>query len=148
MNFSEDSLWRPSRGVCVWLYTGRISLHVSALDCVLLTQISVWGPPSTARAQGVSKVAVQTTTQPGNCSPPPGTYRSGTIEHCPIRFQVCLRLHVAGLVLFWQLWWYHTNDHGWLSKRSPRFTNGIYSREFIGRPFISKGPPHGGVQRI
>ena len=22
--------------------------------------------------------------------------------------------------------WHHTNDHGWLFKRSPRFTNGIY----------------------
>ena len=22
--------------------------------------------------------------------------------------------------------WHHTNDHGWLFKRSPRFTNGIH----------------------
>ena len=46
------------------------------------------------------EVAVQTATQPGNCSPPPGTYRSGAIEYCRLRFQVYLRFHVC-LRLSW-----------------------------------------------
>ena len=33
--------------------------------------------------------------------------------------------------------WHHTNDHGWLFKRSPRFTNGIYweAALFLRAPF-------------
>ena len=46
------------------------------------------------------EVAVQTATQPGNCSPPPGTYRSGAIEHCLLRFQAHVRFHVC-LRLSW-----------------------------------------------
>ena len=46
------------------------------------------------------EVAVQTATQPGNCSPPPGTYRSGAIEYCLLRFQVYIRFHVC-LRLSW-----------------------------------------------
>ena len=54
----------------------------------LLAQISVGRP-----LLHEHEIAVQTTTtQPGNCSPPPGTYRSGAIECCLFRFQVCLRL--------------------------------------------------------
>ena len=45
-------------------------------------------------------VAVQTATQPGNCSPPPGTYRSGAIEYCLLRLQVHMRFHVC-LRLSW-----------------------------------------------
>ena len=48
--------------------------------------------------------AVQTTTQPGNCSPLPvaGKYRSGAIEYPPFRFQV-YACGYAGLVPFWRL---------------------------------------------
>ena len=33
--------------------------------------------------------------------------------------------------------WHHTNDHGWLFKRSPRFTDGIYREAglFLTTPF-------------
>ena len=46
------------------------------------------------------EVAVQTAPQPGNCSLPPGTYRSRAIEYCLLRFQVHVRFHVC-LRLSW-----------------------------------------------
>ena len=42
---------------------------------------------------------MQTTTQPGKCSPPPGTYRTGAMECPPFRFQVCLRLSWTSTLL-------------------------------------------------
>ena len=42
--------------------------------------------------------------------------------------------------------WHHTNDHGWLFKRSPRFTDGIYQEAGL---FLTTMPYplHGGVRR-
>ena len=40
------------------------------------------------------------------------------------RFRVCLQLCIAGLVPVWRL--ATRKDHGWVFKRSPRFTNGVY----------------------
>ena len=68
------------------LFSSVASLHVST-TCDLLAQMSVGGRPLLHEHEA----AVQTTTQPGSCLPPPGTCRSGAMEHCLFRFQVCLR---------------------------------------------------------
>ena len=95
------------------------------------------------------EVAVQTTPQPGNCSPPPGTYRSGAIEYCLFRFQVChssvlfssvtLRLSWPGP--FWRL----------ASHQRPRLAfqkvPPLYRPNLLGGRFISEDPLHGGVRR-
>ena len=75
------------------------SAHILACfrTCDLLAQISVGGRPLLHEHE----VAVQTATQPGNSSPPPGTtYRSGATEHCLLSFQVHVRFHVC-LRLSW-----------------------------------------------
>ena len=69
----------------------RAHIFVCFRTCDLLAQISVGGRPLLHEHE----VAVQTATQPGNCSPPLGAYRSGAIEHCLLRFQAHMRFHVC-----------------------------------------------------
>ena len=91
------------------------------------------------------EVAVQTTTQPGNCSPPPGTYRSGAIEHPPHRFQVYLRLSwTSTLLAVGTSDWHYSNDHGCFSKGLPALP-----MHFTGRLvyIFLEDPLHGGVRR-
>ena len=68
--------------------------------------------------------------QPGNCSPPPGTYRSGAIEHCPFSLgskYVCGYSWTSTLLAVGIT---PTTTAGFF-KRSPRFTNGFTGRSVI-----------------
>ena len=86
---------------------------------------STWGPPSAARARGS------------------GADRNPTWQlftpawHVPLWSDRVLSFKVPSICAFPRMpaakldqypfgGWYHTNDHGWLFKRSPRFTDGIY----------------------
>ena len=98
------------------------------------------------------EVAVQTATQPGNCSasPPPGTYRSGAREHCLFRFQVivyvrfhvCLRLSWTSTLLAVGIT--PTTTAGF-SKGSPRFTDGIYREACL---FLTVPPSRRGATEL
>ena len=78
------------------------------------------------------EIAVQTTTQLGNCSPPPelnvipawhALLWSDRVPSFLVP-SMSAAILVAELVPFGG--WHHTNDHGCRFKRSLRFTNGIY----------------------
>ena len=75
---------------------------------------------------------MQTTTQHGNCSPPPGTHCSGATERSPFRFQACLRLSWTSALL----------AVGITSTTTAGFSGlPALPTEFTGRPVHFGGPP-------
>ncbi len=100
----------------------------------------MWGPPSAARARGS-----------GAANNP--TWQLFTPAwHVPLWSDRALSFKVPSTCTFPRMpaaklgWcpfggWHHTNDHGWLFKRSPRFTDGIYREAglFLRTPFTRRG---------